>query len=439
MSTPDFSCVITAGEGGEEALAASLESVLEQSMRAVEAVVVLPSGAPAALRAAAGTQAGRFPDRVRVLDPGTDRAASLRNTGLDAARGTYVLVLDAGERLQRHACRNLWEAGTRTRADLVAGRWSRLTGDGTKEREPSWQQPLFARSRTVARFTEAPELAVRDALLTGFCVRRAALERHALRYDEDLTHSAVLFGPLVAAAVGRIALVRRRIVSGRAAPDMRPGSRRARRGAPACVPCAGGPGTGGTARGAGPGLPAGPPRAARADLPRTARRRPRTHCGDGGPGAARRRPRTGPADPAARRARRHPAAGAGRRGRGAHGGVRAAAQGCRGSAPLAEGRRPGVLARRPRPRAGRHRTRPPVPAVRRAAADEPGHPLRGARQPGPARGPASSCPPTPGPTRTAPSPPVSSSAYATAPAPSAPRSTRCGPTRPGSAGPPAST
>ncbi|KPC82571.1 MULTISPECIES: bifunctional glycosyltransferase/CDP-glycerol:glycerophosphate glycerophosphotransferase [Streptomyces] len=219
MSTPDFSCVITAAEGGEEALAASVASVLDQSMRAVETLVVLPAGASAALRKAAGALEGRSPDNVLVLQPGSDSVASLRNAGLDAARGTYVLVLDVGERLQRHACRNLWQAGERTRADLVAGRWSRLTGDGTKEREPSWQHPLFLRSRTVARFTEAPGLAVHDALVTGFCLRRAALERHALRYDEDLTHSGVLFGPLAAAVVGRIALVRRRIVSGRAVPD----------------------------------------------------------------------------------------------------------------------------------------------------------------------------------------------------------------------------
>ncbi|MEU0136182.1 CDP-glycerol glycerophosphotransferase family protein [Streptomyces sp. NPDC006296] len=222
MSTPDVSCVIPAGPGGAEALAASLDSVLGQSLRAVEALVVLPAGASAAVRTAAAARAGRSPDRIRVLDPGTDSVASLRNTGLDAALGTYVLVLDAGERLQRHACRTLWEAGTRTRADLVAGRWSRLTGEGTKEREPSWQHPLFLRSRTVARFTEAPELAVHDALVAGFCVRRAALERHALRYDEDLTHSEVLFGPLAAAVVGRIALVRRRILSGRAVPDAGP-------------------------------------------------------------------------------------------------------------------------------------------------------------------------------------------------------------------------
>ncbi|MFJ8859363.1 CDP-glycerol glycerophosphotransferase family protein [Streptomyces sp. NPDC102451] len=219
MSTPDFSCVITAAEGGEDALAASVESVLDQSLRAVEALVVLPAGAPAALRAAAGSLAGRSPDRVRLLDPGADSVAALRNTGLEAARGTYVLVLDRGERLQQHACRNLWEAGERTRADLVAGRWTRLTGDGTKEREPSWQHTLFPGSRTVGRFAEAPELAVHDALVTGFCLRREALERHALRYDEDLTHSGIPFGPLAASVVGRIALVRRRIVTGRAVPD----------------------------------------------------------------------------------------------------------------------------------------------------------------------------------------------------------------------------
>ncbi|MFE9824142.1 CDP-glycerol glycerophosphotransferase family protein [Streptomyces sp. NPDC005791] len=219
MSTLDFSCVITAAEDGEDAWAASVESVLDQSLRAVEALVVLPAGSSVALRKAAGSFADRAPDRLRVLDPDTDSVAALRNAGLVAARGTYVLVLDTGERLQRHACRNLWEAGSRTRADLVAGRWSRHTGDGGKEREPSWQHPLFLRSRTVRRFDEAPGLVVRDALVTGFCLRRAAVERHALRYDEDLTHSGILFGPLAAAAVGRIALVRRRIVSGRAVPD----------------------------------------------------------------------------------------------------------------------------------------------------------------------------------------------------------------------------
>lgn len=221
MSAPDVSCVITPGPGGAAALRTSVDSVLDQSLRAVEALVVLPRDADASVRAAAGTYAGRAPDRVRVLDtdaPG-DVPAVARNAGLSAARGTYVLVLGDGERLRRHACRTLWEAGERTGAELVAGCWSRLTEDGAKEQEPPWQHALFPRSRVVTKLTDAPELVVRDALVTGFCLRRAALERFGARYDEDLGPGDSVFGARAAVSVGRIALVRRRIVSGRAAAD----------------------------------------------------------------------------------------------------------------------------------------------------------------------------------------------------------------------------
>ncbi|MFI0933489.1 CDP-glycerol glycerophosphotransferase family protein [Streptomyces sp. NPDC021019] len=222
----DFSCVITGGgdnevPGGADALRASVESVLGQSLRGAEAVVVLASTAAPAVRAAARALADRAPGRVRLLhaDPAVRTTGALRNAGLDAAGGRYVLVLAPGERLQLHACRNLWQAGERSRADLIAGRWSRAADESGKEREPSWQGGLYARSRTLARFTDAPELVVRDALVTGFCLRREAARRHGLRYEEDLTHGEILFGPLAAAAVGRIALVRRLIVTGRAVPD----------------------------------------------------------------------------------------------------------------------------------------------------------------------------------------------------------------------------
>ncbi|MEI7034920.1 bifunctional glycosyltransferase/CDP-glycerol:glycerophosphate glycerophosphotransferase [Streptomyces pratensis] len=225
----DFSCVITAGGmdegcprgGAAGALRDSAASVLGQSLRAAEAVVVLAAGADAPTREAARTLADGAPDRVRLLhaDPAARTTGALRNAGLDAAAGRYVLVLSTGERLQRHACRNLWQAGERSRADLVAGRWSACAEAGTKEHEPPWQDELYARSRTLTRFTQSPELVVRDALVTGFCLRREAVARHGLRYEEDLAHSEILFGPLAAAAVGRIALLRRLIVTGRAAPD----------------------------------------------------------------------------------------------------------------------------------------------------------------------------------------------------------------------------
>ncbi|MFH8883912.1 CDP-glycerol glycerophosphotransferase family protein [Streptomyces californicus] len=220
----DFSCVVTGGgegTGGVTALRASVASVLGQSLRGAEAVVVLASVADPVVRAAARTLADRNPDRVHLVDadPAVRTTGALRNAGLDAAAGRYVLVLTPGERLHPHACRNLWQVGETSRADLIAGRWSRAADENGKEREPSWQGELYARSRTLNHFTEAPELVVRDALVTGFCLRREAARRHGLRYEEDLAHGEILFGPLAAASVGRIALVRRLIVTGRAVPD----------------------------------------------------------------------------------------------------------------------------------------------------------------------------------------------------------------------------
>ncbi|MFI1187786.1 CDP-glycerol glycerophosphotransferase family protein [Streptomyces californicus] len=220
----DFSCVVTGdgeGTGGVTALRASVESVLGQSLRGSEAVVVLASAADPVVRAAARTLADRNPDRVRLVDadPAVRTTGALRNAGLDAATGRYVLVLTPGERLHRHACRNLWQAGETSRADLIAGRWSRAADESGKEREPAWQGELYARSRTLNHFTEAPELVVRDALVTGFCLRREAARLHGLRYEGDLAYGEVLFGALAAASVGRIALVRRLIVTGRAVPD----------------------------------------------------------------------------------------------------------------------------------------------------------------------------------------------------------------------------
>lgn len=220
MSTPelhDVSCVVVAGTD-VEALRRSVRSVLDQVMGNVEAVVVDP-GADGPARAEAQALAAASPHRVRLVPAGSALSvAASRNLGLDAARGRYVIVLGEGEVLERHACRNLFDAGRSTGADLVAGRWTRLTGSGKKERGPGWKAGLHAKSRSVENLADAPELVTRDSLIAGFCVRRDFLDGARLRYAEDLDHSEVLFGVEVALAARGITLVPNLITTHRAAP-----------------------------------------------------------------------------------------------------------------------------------------------------------------------------------------------------------------------------
>ncbi|WP_405820313.1 CDP-glycerol:glycerophosphate glycerophosphotransferase [Streptomyces sp. NBC_00838] len=244
MSAVEISCVVTAG-ADPQALRRSVESVVAQTMRATEAVVVLgpalpppsggtaggPGGAvpddaePAAedVRAVADELAAQDPARVRIVTSGAEAptTAVLRNHGLDQARGRYVMVLGEGERLQRDACRNLWEAAERSGAELAAGRWTRRAGRRAKEQSPARivESELYARSRTVDEPAGAPELVVADALVTGFCVRTAFLERTGQRYAEDLDRAEILFGAEMATAASPIALVPNLIVCGRAPDD----------------------------------------------------------------------------------------------------------------------------------------------------------------------------------------------------------------------------
>ncbi|MFD9868767.1 CDP-glycerol glycerophosphotransferase family protein [Streptomyces niveus] len=251
MSAVEISCVVTAGPDAQ-ALRRSVESVVAQTMRATEAVVVLgqtlpppvagraadagPDGAgtdgagpddagSAAddVRAVADELAALDPARVRIVtsDAEAPTTAVLRNHGLDHARGRYVMVLGEGERLQRDACRNLWEAAERSGAELAAGRWTRRAGRRAKEQPPARivESELYARSRTLDELADAPELVVADALVTGFCVRAALLERTGLRYAEDLDRAEILFGAEVATAASRIALVPNLITGGRAPDD----------------------------------------------------------------------------------------------------------------------------------------------------------------------------------------------------------------------------
>ncbi|MFI6873183.1 CDP-glycerol glycerophosphotransferase family protein [Streptomyces sp. NPDC050400] len=195
----DVSVVVDCPEGTDPArLRATVRSVLDQTLSGAEAALTGDGvGDTGAVLAA------DHPHRVRVGAP----------------RGTYVLSLAPGELLERNACRNLFAAARRTGADLVAGRWTRLTGSGAKERAPEWQAALFARSRLVTDLAEAPELVTRGGPGAGYCVRRAWADGIVGPGTAGAADGAAGSGLLLALAARRIALVPNLITTRRAAPD----------------------------------------------------------------------------------------------------------------------------------------------------------------------------------------------------------------------------
>ncbi|HEX8394663.1 MAG TPA: glycosyltransferase [Longimicrobium sp.] len=128
--------IVVPPDASAQAVRRTLESLQAQHAGGWEALLLSSGGAPAA----AGP-------RVRILHPGTaGSVAEALNRGLEAARGTFVALIDPGDELAPGAVAAVRARGHR--AVLVYTDEDRLREDGTRRaafRKPAWS-PDYLRS-----------------------------------------------------------------------------------------------------------------------------------------------------------------------------------------------------------------------------------------------------------------------------------------------------
>lgn len=168
-------------------------SVLSQSLVAIEVILVddgSSDGSPEQARALAQ----RDP-RVRTYRHGCNRGqAAARNLALSEARGRWIAVVDADDEIGPDRLRSMVEAGDALGADLIADsvEFAGIHTHGTPGRLRACDTPD---GRPQVLTLEA--LIESDIPLNGQCsygylkplMRRAFMDRWALRYDESLRFS----------------------------------------------------------------------------------------------------------------------------------------------------------------------------------------------------------------------------------------------------------
>ncbi|GAA1278281.1 hypothetical protein GCM10009677_35680 [Sphaerisporangium rubeum] len=184
---PDVSVVLACGDPDPRVVA----SVLGQSLGNVELVVVGSAGG-----AAGGDQRMRY---VAGQEAGGRGAA--RNEGLDAVRAPFVMVLDDGVVLTRHACGSLLAEVERTGGDFATGAvtWPRGTAAGPRA-------GFYAPRRVVAGVRDEPRMFL-DAAVTNKLYRTGFLREHGVRFPEDVHEEDVVFTAQVFRDARRFAVV----------------------------------------------------------------------------------------------------------------------------------------------------------------------------------------------------------------------------------------
>ncbi|KNB49309.1 bifunctional glycosyltransferase/CDP-glycerol:glycerophosphate glycerophosphotransferase [Streptomyces caatingaensis] len=200
---PDVSVVVIVHNDAER-LPRAVRSVLAQSLRNLEALVVddgSTDATPAVVRRLAAADPRVRPLRLPVNSGG---CGTPRNAGIGAARAPYVMFLDSDDELPYHACKSLLLTAERTGADLVAGEVTRLFEDTGAT--GLWYPRLFEEPREVAGIAEAPEFFL-DHLSTNKLYRTDFLARHRLRFPEGVHYEDQDFSARAYTLAERFAVV----------------------------------------------------------------------------------------------------------------------------------------------------------------------------------------------------------------------------------------
>ena len=211
FQSPDVTVVVIV-YNDEDRLSTAVRSVLEQTLRNVEVVIVDDRSTDGSY-GVARRLAVEHPDRVRAfqLDQNSGGCGAPRNHGIAQARGTYVLFLDSDDVLERNACRNMVEAAETTGADLVSGMCVRVHVDSRNGKEAKWYPWLYSTTRTLESISELPDLLVFDTLSTNKCYRRDFLVEQGLEFPVGIHYEDLLFSAQAYAAARRITLIPNRV------------------------------------------------------------------------------------------------------------------------------------------------------------------------------------------------------------------------------------
>jgi CDP-glycerol glycerophosphotransferase len=185
----------------------AVRSVLNQTLHNLEVVVVDDHSSDDTPQVVAKLSAEDPRVRFVRLEENSGGCSKPRNTGIEHARGRYVMFLDSDDTLDRHAGLNMLQAAEEYDADLVSGLCIRrhINRSGLVEDVPWWPE-MYTEKRVLDSAADDPDL-LRDTLSTNKCYRLDFLREHAIRFPEGFHWEDLLFSATAYLHARKIVLI----------------------------------------------------------------------------------------------------------------------------------------------------------------------------------------------------------------------------------------
>lgn len=203
-SIPDVSIVVIVFNDAER-LPAAVASVLDQTLRNLEVIIVDDCSTDDTPAVAASLAAVDHRVRSIRLPRNSGGCSVPRNAGMEVARAPWITFLDSDDVLERHACKNMLLAGERAGAEVVAGLTKRF--DVKRKRYHNWYHRLYRAPMVIGSVPDDDPERLFDTLSVAKLYRRTFLDEHGLRFTEGLIYEDQLFTAQVYSVVRSLAVI----------------------------------------------------------------------------------------------------------------------------------------------------------------------------------------------------------------------------------------
>ncbi len=168
----------------------SIQSATNQDLANVEVIVVDHGSTDESPDVAEKFAAADSRVRVIRLPDREGKPGRPLNVGFAAAKAPWVVAIGSDDEVRPAGCSALLEAGENANADLVIGGVLRVDmATGVTSR---WMPKVTLRTRVVTDFAQLPEM-LRDTIGGSKLYRKEFLERHDIRFREDIFYQDQIF------------------------------------------------------------------------------------------------------------------------------------------------------------------------------------------------------------------------------------------------------